>query len=956
MEVYNRVGLSHTVHSKGVFITDRSPMVIQAPYIDVTWAGSLVNGTQYTGRLIRTDWSFRDTYTSVNQYFWTFQTGPGFYTPLAPSHTFNTLSSAHTNINIQDGTLLSVRVIGCNQVGICVSSTSNSSILIDGSPPIDGYFALHSSFSVSLSWSIDDGMVWRNGDTYALLNITFAGFSDPHSGVSEYWAVIGSKYGQRDLFESILTNVHKHPDNNLVSMAIIQLSRPLLINETIFVWLWALNGVGRESSIVQGSFIVSGSESDGTLELLRSQHCPIVSCAGHCTCNERGHFCQLPVNNSCQQIDSSFLSSDMKVNVVSLLSQQESYSVPPFIASNNKLSGVISQMGLMSDFQWVEWSVGEINRAAGTGVIDVSSDPVWFPLGLGTGKVIFDTTPSLPLVQGKTYTIRARVWYNSTHYSTFASQGALVDAMNPQISQGFRVREVSSINSLDIDYSINTDYIQLQWDGVFNTMLSGAYLNFEIGLGESPGADNIYKLTSIGTNVTEYNLTSLYLKGNRKYYAIVGGTTPTGITAISLSDGFIVDLTPPKIGAVFIGGRYHSNSAQSNTTSVALRLLGFHDPESFIADFRVGISKLSDSTVNYFDMGMNMAPVINGLSLEDGEAYLIELEAYNSVGNVAIATSETLMIDNTQSAPGERNCTNTIREDFDYKKRWKSGNATYDLTYNNWDIDSRVNYVVGNGGGRAVQIPVSVSRNVTVDESSILQVSFDILTSDDRLFDVCFNCRQQTCDIDNDCCIKSPHIDVTNAWEEVTFTYRVTNSSIVKIDICSGERNMVIDNVVFQRCNITVSSRRYLFVEPPFSSYSPLSLTTYIIDTDSIQNKEYSIGTTLGGGQLIPFTPIAPEQSTIYPNCTYDYIEHNTSLYLSMAVTDFAGNSIVLHSEAILVDRTPPLVIGEGVKEIVIEGGDDVDYIGSSTLWIDWSNIIDEESGIKHCQWSIGKF
>lgn len=987
--ITSRSGLTSISHSSGVFISNVPPTLITTPVIDVEWGGSLVGGSQYTGSVLRFDWNFTDTYTSITQYFFTLYSHKGTYQLINESHTYNIQYATMSNLNLKDGDRLSGMVRACNQAGLCQTGFTNRFVLVDSSPPIDGYFAVGTSSSASLPWAIEDGMSWTNHDHYSFLNLTFTGFSDPHSGVSEYWATIGSSYGMSDLFNpaspltvsvsvSASVSVSVHPMENLVYMTRLQLSRVLNLNEELYVWIWALNEVGRQSHVVTGAFKVGGDSNEaGNLELLRSGSCPVVSCEGHCTCSERGHHCDRPVNGTCYEMDSSSLSPDMSLVSLTLSSQLAASVSPLFTSVTDVLSGDIRPVTGSPSYQWVEWSVGEASQDPGSGLIDSSSEPIWFPLPQGSGRPIFDVSPQYPLMQGNTYSFRARVWYNYTHYSIFSSEGALVDSTNPVISNGYRVGEYDEYSNIEIDYTKVTSSLLVKWMNVFRRQYSVSHILYYVGVGDSPLSDNVHRLALVG-NVTSYNITSLRLRDNRKYYVIVQGFTPSGLYALSGSDGVRIDTSPPSSGSVFIvneGAPYHSTSAISNRTTISLRLLGFHDPQSFIRGFEVGVAKPDEPITSYVSIGLSLSPTLTGFDLEDGNTYRVAVKAINGAGVMAITHSSHFIVDSTP--PGSFNSwyMPVVIESFETLGEEPNLNITDILLRIGWELDRGSATFISSfpdlhsaalpDGTAAIRVNGCISRDITTDPTLCYYLSFYILVAHGETVTFSVPCSYNEDVMCSEALTTQPldpnrsrSSDVIRYWSRVQYSYQVMDP-VFSLRICSQNRPLIIDEIRFEYQSLSSSSDQLVIKHHDLSHSSSLSsLLLHVSDQQSdIQKITYAIGTLPAGIQLQEQRYISPLNPVIHPNLYLPSVEASMTIYITVVATNFAGLTTHLLSPPIILDRSPPVSLTlPGVKEILVSGGADIDYTLSSSVWVDWSDVVDVESGIKHCQWGLGKW
>ena len=970
LEVYNGVGDSNNITSAGDYISDVPPIILDEAFIDVDWSGSLVTGTQYSYSALRLSWNFSDTLTSIDQHFWSLIPDEGTYLPITPQ-IYGTVSYATiTNSNLADGSTLVAVVTACNQARLCVQNATQS-VLIDSSRPIDGYFAVETESAASVSWAISDGMTIYNNVDFSIteLNLTFTGFSDPHSGVSEYWATVGSYYGGDDLYESSLPLPHElYSSNSNILVSSIQLARYLNSSEVVYVSLWAFNGVGLKSRTVQGSFqaIYANSSDYGTLKLLRSQLCPIDSCLGHCTCDKPGYLCD--VTSTCYKLNSTELSSEFVVmisNFVPQLTFPLSENEPLFTAVTDKLAANIEYETDSPVFQWIEWSVSEKGSDPGSGVVDLASDPVWFPFEVNP---IFDVSQSYPLEEGNTYIFHTRVWYNSSHYATFQSEGVTIDSNNPQILVGHRIKEIMKQTNSDVDFISSTSELTLEWRDVFNQVHSGGFLSYEVGIGKSPGSDNLFGFSSVNSD-TSINISELSLRDNRKYFTTVRATNTLGITVASVSDGISIDLTPPVKGAVFNGLHNVDYVAQSNLNISTTHLFGFHDPQSGIHHYEIAFtdSPNNDSLI-FINIGIQQTFINSNVSMEQGTEYCSVVKAENLAGLLSQTISTCFIADSTQPLISKCNnrSPNLIKSpSFETENNkctvdgWNLDKCNNDecTLLNNDELNVYGYGVAAHTPNCAFRISNAISQTIEHDESSWNKEH--ILSFWHLIESGTENENMVLCDV-----VGMPGIhrttpqwtfdDENHHWQKhvYTFTPSSPTTTINIININKINSSIIIDSVQVTYCESSDTIDGNIFAIEYCSK--PNMVTWPIYDLESgIKEYKYAIGTVPGGEQILPY------QSTgDYNWGFYDLwnVKHNSYVYFSVVATNYAGISRVFYSEPVHIDSTPPVITGEGVKEVLEEGGDDIDYWRSDFVLLDWSGLIDEESGIKHCVWGLGKY
>lgn len=474
------------VTTDGVKITAEAPAFVSSPFIDVYWAGALLNSTQYDNSLIRLVSNVTDHSDTVSHYSWAVYSSRRVTLPVSPFVSFIGHGIALTELHLSDGDTYYAAVEVCNAAGLCsVAKTVN--YFVDSSPPIDGYFAVRTSSVEQVPGRVET-MTWRNSpiDENCRIRLYFAEFSDPHSGITHYYCSVGTSYSTSDLTGGFQLLETQQANMQGTRLADVTLTRQLNLDEVLYISLWAENGVGLNSRVIQGSFSLTSINSlSGTLELRRTSTCSIDSCMGHCTCAARGDRCD-STPTTCIEIDIEDLPWEMRVNVTDIVPQMLYPTTDGrlFTASSNKLAAKWEPI-TPNTVQWFEWSVGIIGTTAGTGLLD-TSEQIWFNAGTNL-SAIFSVSPSYPLSTGLTYVFYVRAWYNNTAYAVFSSAGVTVDPIGPQIVEGFSTREVAAdVTTPDIDHVSSQSTINLNWRNVFQQMFPNYNIQYEIAIGDIP--------------------------------------------------------------------------------------------------------------------------------------------------------------------------------------------------------------------------------------------------------------------------------------------------------------------------------------------------------------------------------------------------------------------------------------------------------------------------------------
>ena len=986
---YNQAGLYTVVSSDGVYIDDTPPQAFGPVNIDTQWAGSVTMATQYSNSVIRITWDFSDTLTAVNQYFWNLISREGVRMLLPGKITGLQDHATCIDIQMKDGESYTALVTACNTAGMCLQRTSDP-ILVDSSPPIDGYFAVQTASAAEIDRTIPGGMTWRNRPVrgYAQLNLAFLGFSDPHSGIAQYLAAVGSGYSQSDLTSGAVLLQSSLASDVGTYLALVELTRLLDIQEVIYVSIWAVNGAGLRSHIVQGSFSVDpivGRTNNGSLMLLRSSTCLLESCLGHCACAARGQLCSTTTTAlSCQELDASSLPANMQLNVRNVAAQliPGADSSRLFTSVTDKLEGRWERVEPRSTaFQKLEWSVGEKGFTPGAGLIDRNSGILWRDPGTNYSAV-FTVSPSHPLQHGVTYVFHVRAWYSNSTFAVFSSEGVTIDTAGPEVLRGQRVREVSVGSLVDIDFVSSASQVTISWDGVFILSLSGNHSAFEIGLGDTPGTDNIRAFSSVSSGLTTMSLTALSLQHRRRYYSAVRAVSPLGIITTSISDGFIVDLTPPNVGVVVDGLRYHDVRAQSNTSVYSARWFGFNDPDSGIHHFELAVTSsiLPPARSSYTDMEIRLRGTLNGLNLTQGETYYAHIVAVNVAGlRSADVISSGVVIDTTK--PTGIQCAtysaevlmNPSFEGVAGPSTPCSGLITVDTALQGWSHDTLYTAVLPSStvfcpysGCFSLYFVGTISQTFTTIPTHFYTLSFALKrhVNVSSEYTAVFQAMLTAPGIQRVITLSTLRGNgtVAGGWQRFEFVFEAVDStSEVVLNTLNDMYGLIVDSFNVQEClseielvssETIVQWSEVVSVSQEYISRAAARIYANwnIRDSQSgVREYLWAIGTVAGGEQLQRYTSTG---NLRYGVSDVLYLIHGTRVFISVVAWNYAGLEWVVYSNAYIVDLTPPDVEGAVLDGL---GGQDVDYQSATVVSANWEGIVDRESGISECRWGLGK-
>ena len=468
---------------------------------------------------------------------------------------------------------------------------------------------------------------------------------------------------------------------------------------------------------------------------------------------------------------------------------------------------------------------------------------------------------------------------------------------------------------------------------------------------------------SMSGAVTGKTVTGLELLHSRLYYSTVVASSPTGLRAVSISDGFAVDISPPIAGTVLDNYLYTDRLAQSSNNSYVVRWYGFVDHETSIDYYELAIGELNNPP-DYINVGLNLKYSISNITLTSGLKYHAYVTAVNQIGMRLSppAMSYGLIIDD--SRPTVMNCTQRSvnllsNPSFDGPNSSivHEHVISTQVALADWQdsvVEAKVlsvNELIAVNGRFSLFMAGSISQTVTTIPNTEYRVTFyihrwrnngDLVSGTitapelERRFEI---------------------LQFEDTWMRISYMFKATSSSSTITISSSGSRHgFAIDDVVVDYCinsvaiaemssrseAINIGPSRYLT-----GAITRLYVDWYITDYDSgIAEYLWAIGTSQGGEQLMKYTSTGTQSWAVSPVL---HLQHNMSLFVSVLAWNHAGLETLVQSKEYVVDLTPPLLLRNAQRELELH------YQSREAVSVDWGDFVDYENDIDYCLWAIGE-
>ena len=484
---FNKNNQSVSKASRHFMVDTSPPLVSVVPHFDTSITGfnTSVYG-QCEKSVLKLHWQFLDTESPVVRHIVTLKTHHEGHTPVEHvelgKENGMTIALDATNW-LHNGDTYVLIVTACNAADLCTTAKSNSTLLIDSTPPHLG------GFQSPMPW---ENVLSDDGQIVGKLNMSWLGFYDYESGISKYHIGVGKTFTGHEL-----TNGLVEFDNDILETEqnqLIYTNEGLSAGDTVIASVMAENGVGLFSPIARVTLIVSstsppGPTADASGSLEAEKHsCEIHFCNKDCTCAVVGQICaQADTNMTCNEITETKNNSfGVSVRVFSGIGED-----PQIItASSSCLAAYWIVDEGTSAIKRFEWTIGIKDEPHGEGVFDLFTESPWMDVGK-LQKSVYCSLVGQRLFHGTEYLIYLTVWVDMDTYLIYESAPVMVDHTPPAVRKGEFIKESDEACVTDYNVIDWVDKMTACWDSVFYEA-QGQIVYFLVSLGTQPGGKHDY--------------------------------------------------------------------------------------------------------------------------------------------------------------------------------------------------------------------------------------------------------------------------------------------------------------------------------------------------------------------------------------------------------------------------------------------------------------------------------
>lgn len=667
VQAINGAGLITQASSDGVAYDEEPPVVIEPPRFvpeGVIANAPLANDGadhQLSRTILRMRWRFADAGGRAMRYWYTVDTHHDGASIINDATGLED-GAVLAGLDLSEGDALYLQVTACDASGRCTRVAAERPLVIEATAPTAG--------------SLVDDMSWSDG----ALTLVWEGFTDPHTSVVAYDVEVGTLYGT----DNVVAATRLPAQNNQADIDAVapgasagRESAELLSQVglrpgmLLHIAVRGVNSVGLTSRLLAGEARVMAGPSDqsgGVLQLILHQ-CESIYCDQRCNCGpfgicprSPGPAAATPTERQCHAlrgVDAAAAVPHLDLRD-SLGNGEGQAPVNMAVQSELRVLGCRWNSTAVAGRR-VQYIAGFAGQSPGAGLFELSAPEriTWFE-GLGRqGLAVLPTRDDLPLVHGQRYVFYLRVWLDQTTYAEFKTAGVVIDAVAPFGGRGTVSERVG-------DFTSNATTLTVSWFEAFGDEGAGIAV-FEWGIGTHPGSTNVQAFERVGSSVTHAVATGLTLVPGKIYYAIVRAIDHAGLAMWRVSDGVVVDLTPPEPGIVVDGladGSVDIDAVPDGLTHILASWQGFVDLESGIAAYEIAVGLDNgpmDALMAWRDVGGNTSVSLplsgeQARMIGSGSRVRAAVRAVNGNGGRSAAVqSDGIIVD--QSPPQSQLCT-----------------------------------------------------------------------------------------------------------------------------------------------------------------------------------------------------------------------------------------------------------------------------------------------------------
>nr|XP_034332757.1 uncharacterized protein LOC105327902 isoform X2 [Crassostrea gigas] len=253
----------------------------------------------------------------------------------------------------------------------------------------------------------------------------------------------------------------------------------------------------------------------------------------------------------------------------------------------------------------------------------------------------------LNINEGHAYFINVQA-HNKAHLMTIATSWAYIVDFSPPL-QGHVLDVLPSADkNIDIDYQTDMSRLRVVWSGFHDP--HSVIKEYSVRMGTCPFCDDVLRQQGVGL-VNEIEVDYVHIGPGLTYFTTVTACNTADLCTSAISDGVIVDNSPPNVGVVIDGTSSEDIEYQSIRNWIGAKWYGFSDPQSGISHYvwwagttPGGKDILQEKSVHLVET----ATAYNfSQGLPESKRIYVTVRAYNKAGLYVDGISSGFLVDTT---------------------------------------------------------------------------------------------------------------------------------------------------------------------------------------------------------------------------------------------------------------------------------------------------------------------
>ncbi|XP_061166364.1 uncharacterized protein LOC133175283 [Saccostrea echinata] len=197
----------------------------------------------------------------------------------------------------------------------------------------------------------------------------------------------------------------------------------------------------------------------------------------------------------------------------------------------------------------------------------------------------------------------------------------------------------------DEDYQTSVDVVCASWNGFSDP--HSDILGYYTGLGNNPNFPDVKPFRDI--SLRQDYCWKISLTAGQKYFTFVKACNRAMLCSTSVSDGIVVDNSPPLAGIVYIKGVSGRMAYLHDRTSIMASWVGFEDPHSSVEHFEwcIGTKKENCDILPYRNSFLSNDIYLPSLWLPLKTDLFVSVMAFNNVNLTTNISSHAFRVDET---------------------------------------------------------------------------------------------------------------------------------------------------------------------------------------------------------------------------------------------------------------------------------------------------------------------